>query len=87
MAKSIFRGTYIVEHRGILSVVTKKAAGSRATGVDVIGIRINNLVLASLSKIAQAWHTNPEMSQNVDLAKQRASRSAFEASAGRITCI
>ena len=33
MAKSNLRGAYIVEHCGILSVVTKKAVRSRAEGL------------------------------------------------------
>ena len=41
-----------------------------------MGIRINNLVLASLSKIADAWYANPDMLQKVELARERASRNA-----------
>ena len=44
-----------------MSVVTKTAVGSREKGVEVMGIRINKLVRASLSKIAHPSHANPEM--------------------------
>ena len=42
-----------------------------------MGIRVNNLVRASVSKIAHAWHANPEMLQKVELARERASRNSY----------
>lgn len=77
MAKSNFRGTYFVEHRGILSVVTKRAVGSRLNGVAVMGIRINKLVRASLSKMAHPSHANPDMFQKAELARAKAWRDAY----------
>ena len=77
MAISTFRGTYFVEHRGILSVVTKKAVGPRTKGVEVMGIRINKLVRASLSKIARPPRANAEMFQKAELTTAKAFRNAY----------
>ena len=50
--------------------------GSRAKGDDVMGIQINNLVLASLSKIAHAWYANPEMFHKAELARDKVLRNS-----------
>ena len=76
MAKSNFRGTYFVEHRGIMSVVTKKAVVSREKGIEVMGIRVNKLVRASLSKVAHPSHANPEM-HRAELVREKAMVYAY----------
>ena len=75
-AESNFRWTYFVEHRGILSVVTKKAVVSRTKGVEVMAIRINKLVGTLLSKMAHPSNANPEVFQKSELARAKAWRDA-----------
>jgi len=42
-----------------------------------MGIRINKLVRASLSKMAHPSHANPEMFQKAELARAKALRNAY----------
>ena len=42
-----------------------------------MGIRFNNLVRASVSKIALAWHANPDMPPKAELAKEKALLNAY----------